>query len=144
MDAKVKKRWINALRGDKYKQAQGALCIPGKKDNQDKFCCLGVLCDLYKRSKANVRKVKWTLVELDPDNRGCSFGGDTITLPYGVQKWAGLIQADPQIVIDDIREKYQSKLEESGAGDKDAIGLADLNDAGFTFKQIAKIIEEQL
>ena len=39
MDAKLKAKWVNALRSGKYKQAFGRLhyCEP------DTFCCMGVL-----------------------------------------------------------------------------------------------------
>jgi hypothetical protein len=40
MDDKLKKRWIKALRSGKYKQGSGRLQEDGK------FCCLGVLCEL--------------------------------------------------------------------------------------------------
>lgn len=37
MDHKLKAKWIRALRGKKYRQAQGALKVQGG------FCCLGVI-----------------------------------------------------------------------------------------------------
>lgn len=37
MDAKLKAKWVEALRGGKFKQARGALC---KGDNH--LCCIGV------------------------------------------------------------------------------------------------------
>ena len=40
MDKKIKKKWLKALRSGKYKQGRDALRIGNK------FCCLGVLCDL--------------------------------------------------------------------------------------------------
>lgn len=36
----VKKKWLNALRSDKFKQGQGSLCENGK------YCCLGVLAEV--------------------------------------------------------------------------------------------------
>lgn len=41
MNQEIKARWLEALRGNKYKQGMQAL---RKKD--DRFCCLGVLCDI--------------------------------------------------------------------------------------------------
>lgn len=41
MDFAVKYKWLKALRGGKYKQGRGAL-----KSLDDRFCCLGVLCDI--------------------------------------------------------------------------------------------------
>lgn len=40
MDKELKRKWVEALRSGKYEQGHGAL----RKD--DKFCCLGVLCDV--------------------------------------------------------------------------------------------------
>jgi hypothetical protein len=44
MNAKLLKRWTTALRSGKYKKGKDALRIKAK--NGDKFCCLGVLCDI--------------------------------------------------------------------------------------------------
>jgi hypothetical protein len=40
MDAKIKRKWLKALRSGKYKQGTGALRSDGS------YCCLGVLCDV--------------------------------------------------------------------------------------------------
>lgn len=37
-------KWLAALRGSDYQQGQGYLHY--SEDGTDKFCCLGVLCDL--------------------------------------------------------------------------------------------------
>lgn len=42
MDKELKYNWTHALRSGKYKQGQCFL-----KSNNDEFCCLGVICDLY-------------------------------------------------------------------------------------------------
>ena len=42
MNANAKK-WVEALRSGKYEQTTGSLTTPSR----DKFCCLGVACDLY-------------------------------------------------------------------------------------------------
>lgn len=39
MDAKLKAKWVKALRSGKYRQAHGLLI-----DKQGALCCLGVLC----------------------------------------------------------------------------------------------------
>lgn len=41
MNQEIKKQWVEALRSGKYQQGRETLRT---KDN--KFCCLGVLCDL--------------------------------------------------------------------------------------------------
>lgn len=40
MDAKLKAKWLRALRGKKYRQQKGGLMHRGS------FCCLGVLADI--------------------------------------------------------------------------------------------------
>ena len=45
MDSSLKQKWVRALRSGKYEQATGAL------RNEDGFCCLGVLCDVYDPDK---------------------------------------------------------------------------------------------
>jgi hypothetical protein len=42
MNKDVQTRWVEALRSDKYKQGRTYL-----RDKRERFCCLGVLCDLY-------------------------------------------------------------------------------------------------
>jgi hypothetical protein len=41
MDQKLKSEWVEALRGDKYRQASHRL-----RTKDDRYCCLGVLADL--------------------------------------------------------------------------------------------------
>ena len=41
MNAEVKKKWVEALRNDGYKQCQGSLRV------DDHYCCLGVFCDIH-------------------------------------------------------------------------------------------------
>ena len=41
MDREIRDKWIAALRSGKYQQGRCTL-----RDKQNKFCCLGVLCDI--------------------------------------------------------------------------------------------------
>ena len=43
MNKEVKKRWLEALRSGKFKQAQGFLHLFDKSRHHT-YCCLGVLC----------------------------------------------------------------------------------------------------
>ena len=75
MDQRVKKLWIDALRSGDYKQ--GRECL---RTNDNEFCCLGVLCDLY--GKEN--KVDW-----DPEDGGSrTFYKQISFLPNKVKDWA--------------------------------------------------------
>lgn len=46
LDKKFKKRWLKALRGGRYLQAQKVLVAHNLKTDTDSFCCLGVACNL--------------------------------------------------------------------------------------------------
>lgn len=80
----------------------------------DQFCCLGVLCNLHAEAKP-----KFAVNETDP----ASYGGEEAFPPTIVQNWAGL----------------KNECGEFQVGDD---SLADLNDHGVTFQEIADIIEK--
>jgi hypothetical protein len=44
MNPEVKQLWVTALRSGKYKQGYCLL-----QDDQNRFCCLGVLCDIHSK-----------------------------------------------------------------------------------------------
>lgn len=52
MNKRLKSRWIEALRSGKYKQGKGALQEIEGGSQVDKFCCLGVLCQISPKTKA--------------------------------------------------------------------------------------------
>lgn len=54
MDEAVKSKWLEALRSGQYRQGRGAL-----RDNQDGFCCLGVLCDIIDKDQWNKDSDFW-------------------------------------------------------------------------------------
>lgn len=114
MKKKVKEQWIKALRGGKYKKGMGAL-----RTTQRKFCCLGVLCDLYSKEK----KVEWGKDIVV----GWEFMDQSVILPNEVRIWAGLCS-----VSGIIRENVGTT------------SLAELNDdKDKSFKQIADVIENE-
>lgn len=108
MNERVKKMWIKALRSGKYKQAKGCL------RDDDRFCCLGVLCDIFGRS----RRIKWD---------GDRFDGERFALPASVREWAGLPLSNPII--------RPNTFHESAGG---------VNDHGGKFPKIADLIEKNL
>lgn len=86
MKPAVKRAWIRALRSGKYRQGRGMLKTP--KGN---YCCLGVLCDLYRKQtgKGSWEQTDWgTQRFLDQEDM----------LPGAVSRWAGLRkQVDPML-----------------------------------------------
>jgi hypothetical protein len=117
MNQEIKNKWTTALRSGEYTQGTGNLRSAG-----DKFCCLGVLCDLA---------VKAEIIPV-PVNIGQSYRygaeGDMghWFLPESVREWAGLDSTDPDWLRDD-----------------GTFSLSRMNDNGKTFDEIADVIEEK-
>lgn len=138
MNKLVKELWINKLESGEYAQANGELRTPHG------YCCWGVLCDAHAQTTGN----KW---EETYDNMIDVYGDDPRTIytymgsqyyiPEEVAKWAGIpivySEASGVIMGPRVIEKGNEKYEAEGT-------LADLNDSGYNFKAIAKIIREKL
>jgi hypothetical protein len=114
MNPQVKEKWVSALRSGEYQQTQNYL------RKEDGFCCLGVLCDLYGKE----HNVEWNLaVAEDGDRDYYEFQDKTGRIPLSVVEWAGFRSPNPHIC---------------------GRSLAELNDNGTTFNEIANLIEKQL
>jgi hypothetical protein len=129
MNSEIKQKWLDALRSGEYQQGTGRLrSIHG-------FCCLGVLCDLYSQEHFNR---SWLFMGEDEkcplQEDYWYFDGESEHLPSSVRQWAGLKSNCPNIEI------------ESDDEDEDGMraSVAELNDNGATFNQIADLIEAQL
>jgi hypothetical protein len=111
--------WVDALRSGKYKRGKNALRKIDEK-GEEKFCCLGVLCDVAIQNGVEilVQKSTW-----HPEN--FAYGKDQVDdfLPEEVIQWAGLDTEDP----------------ETGR-----TSLASKNDKDWSFKRIADSIEKHL
>jgi len=111
MNPQIKQKWVDALRSGEYQQTKGRL------HDEDGFCCLGVLCDLYIKEN----NVEWELVN---NGNYYEFQYKVADLPFSVVEWSGI----PSHNLMDISERT----------------FAELNDKGFTFNEIADVIEEHL
>jgi len=128
MKKKIADRWVKALRSGKYKQGIGYL----NKDN--KFCCLGVLCDLATKSKSINIQTKFDTNTKSIYNENiisdhrifCYYDKELALLPQKVKEWAGMRN---------INGVFESN-------NKTEYCLTELNDNGKSFKQIANIIEK--
>lgn len=114
MNQEIKEQWVEALRSGKYKQGQGQL-----RDDNNKFCCLGVLCNLHAQAHPEI-----AAQQEDPS----SYLGGYEFPPKEVLKWAGLNSEEGEFV------------DEKGEGQS----LAELNDEGRTFRYLANRIEKFL
>jgi hypothetical protein len=103
MNAAVKKQWVEALRSGKYQQGTEALCT--RKDGQDQFCCLGVLCDLYTetfpraigRWHSDIVEGVVGFASLRPNDDGVDEEWNHEVLTPAVREWAGLVSDDPLV-----------------------------------------------
>lgn len=127
MDQEVKRRWVEALRSGEYRQGAGRL---GSRvgEEKPKYCCLGVLCEVAKDRLGDI-PMYWA-------DRDFSVGS-VLHVDYEgsypslrVAKALGLSGA-----WGEFPEGTPYGLDESDDH------LARLNDDGFTFSQIADLIE---
>jgi len=127
MKKNIANMWIKALTSGKYKQGKYVL---RSKDN--KFCCLGVLCDLYNQdmSKNKKKTLKITEMNTQVEIPCYKYGSKDDYLPVSVMKWAGMRTPKGEVIINE-----------------EWCNLAMLNDGdfgekSFSFKKIASVIKK--
>lgn len=121
MRADVKRRWLEALRSGEYQQGHGWL-----RDG-DRFCCLGVLCDLYIDEHPAAR---WKSGVFDT-GRGSTHASE---LPGHVAEWAGLLSFDPKAGAHSL----------AAWNDGDSDGDGQWARRPKTFAEVADMIEEHI
>lgn len=102
MNTDIKKDWIAALRSGDYEQ--GVTCL---RDRDNRFCCLGVLCDLHAKAHPEYAWSGPTTVQ----SMGRGYIGATGTLPNMVMFWSELRDSDPRIA--GIRASHWNDVKES-------------------------------
>ncbi len=107
MKKKVARQWVAAIRSGQYRQGTGRL------RTGNKFCCLGVLCNLHAKAHPDIAATQTDKREY--------LGRDKI-LPLEVTVWAGMC---------------------SNYGTLGNVSLANLNDDGYSFDDIADLIEKR-
>ena len=122
--------WVESLRSGEYRQADGNLRAK-HPDGTVRYCCLGVLCDLGDKSSQ-----KWT-DKLQPwsDPRGIityRYAGEICTKPERDYGWDN--GGFPPVEV----------LEGAGLDQDAGIHLANMNDEGASFAEIADFIEKNL
>lgn len=141
MNPEVKAEWTTALRTEfAGRQGVGRLRRSDQAEPDDRekdtFCCLGVLCELYRRHHP---EVSWR-----------EYGGDLTPsfellhnlsyLPQEVVRWAGLHEPDPHVTVTIEDHERLKLLDRPTSGRR----LSVLNDRGYTYDEIAAKIEESL
>lgn len=132
VDQEIKKRWIEALRSGRYEQGKSCLAREQPEGGEIAFCCLGVLCELSVEEGVAVR-------ERVNGDRIC-YNGSICHLPAEVRDWALVSSSqaayfDPADVALHCPDVVTSRRHAT---------LADLNDSGASFRQIADLIEAKL
>lgn len=127
MNADIKTRWVAALRSGGYKQ--GRVCLRTK---DDKYCCLGVLCDILKDQVA----LGWHLNKQGDWDFGTE--GDGMVPSQEIGALADFGERSPHTWPDKWTTNPDLKIE----GRFDSAGHH--NDKGATFAQIADAIEARL
>lgn len=135
----VRRRWVEALRSGEYQQTIGVLSeLDG--DRVVGNCCLGVLCELARADgldlSIDARREERSEGHLSVAVDARSYDGESTMPPQSVAEWAGSEQ--PRY------EDWKVRREETGTYGEAHPSLADQNDRGATFDQIADLIENDL
>lgn len=114
MDQVIKANWVAELKSGRYKQ--GRLYL---RTANDEFCCLGVLCDMAVKAGVLPAPKHGN----DDDTMEYYYGSRSRYLPDEVFRWAKLPNSSPEC---------------------GGTSLAERNDSGETFEEIADCIEANL
>lgn len=119
MNKDIAKKWCEALRGGEFKQASGMLSRIDANDLCVGYCCLGVLCEVFRREtqRGEWDSLGWFVLTKNEEEA-------TAYPPISVQKWA--------------------EMNSHCGSYSDARSLAGDNDDGATFAQIADTIERHV
>lgn len=134
MNPQVKEKWIDALLSGKYEQGSEKL------RGANGYCCLGVLCDLYAQEQNKEWDFKGYSENSEEQNTHPMdywvFDGESEFLPDSVREWAGMTFKNPQVRVDvtdsDCEDEWFYHDE-----------IANLNDTGYSFKELSNLIEQQ-
>lgn len=115
MIAEIKKKWLEKLTTETQ-------CTKNLRIGNN-YCVLGCLCALHSEET----NTEW---ELQEERGHYRYLGNVATIPEEVLKWS--------------KVKLDNRGEISVAYKGEYLKLHELNDKGITFKQLSKIIQEQL
>lgn len=134
MNLELIREWVDALRSGKYEQGRLAL-----RSKDDKYCCLGVLCDIAKSKVGldwNFHNDKYYIGE------DGAVDTSSIILPVSIVNFLGIGAGHLGITID--VERLLPHLRVGIPSNIKVVYLIELNDYyKFPFTQIADILEQQ-
>lgn len=131
MTDKNVRKWVEALRSGKYKQGQHVM-----RSGRDKFCCLGVACDISEEASWHKNK----------ETDGWYYGDwkNEETLSNHMVNFFGLNSEEGTLNGDSLSDELKLSIKEQTKGKvrvNASFSLAHLNDSGVDFDTIADIIE---
>jgi len=125
MNLELIREWVEALRSGKYEQGRLAL-----RSKDDKYCCLGVLCDIAKDRLS----LEWTLKgRYYIESNNCTILPSSLLELLGIGGYLGSISIDATKLSPEYGIPKNSTF----------ITLVELNDYyKLSFTQIADILEQ--
>lgn len=144
MNPEIKAKWLAALRSGAYTQGIGQLVRYTNRES--KYCCLGVLCDVL--TKEGIPGLMYSDNQSNGSNMpGWEYqdGRETAVLPVLLATAIGLYNPNPVIpFVQSIWDDERMADCRSTSSSATPLDLATLNDHGFTFLEIADLIEAYL
>jgi len=152
MNPERKAEWLRRLRSGEYDQTSGQL--KAEYGSNVSYCCLGVACEMAREDGVgdywSGNGYLWYGSHDDYMADGESGvleskAASWATLPKGVSEWLGLddSEGDPYVSVPTNHPKYQYLSDHGYLGPNNTARISQLNDNGFTFEQIADLIEAQ-
>lgn len=134
------KLWVDTLRSGKYKQTDNTLTKLDEDGNVEACCCLGVACELAVQAGVDITRLTTHPGGGDGEEDIIRYeaayqwdnGTQDAVLPEPVREWLGLKTFGGEYVMHD--EEFDDEISTS---------LAEQNDNGATFEEIAQIIESE-
>ena len=121
--AEARRLWVKALRSREYRKGSGRLRSRSEGNPEERFCCLGVACDVYQKHALDEDAWHYgPAPEGLTERQSYTFLGEKFSLPAAVQEWLGL-------------------KTDSGAVKGMSGSLLIKNDSGYTFEEIAELID---
>lgn len=99
MRTKLMQKWIDALRSGKYQQGQGCL------SNGNKFCCLGVACDISGLGQWVHSSFGYRMYDT------ADYGGSSMALPSDVKDALGVF-SDVELDLIDMNDKHGKSFDD--------------------------------
>jgi hypothetical protein len=135
MNPEVKEVWTAALESGEFEQTNGKL-----HDSKGAFCCLGVLCELYRR--AHPETSRWVVGDFaarifSANTEFNAVAQSRLVPPLPVYQWAGLTEL-PNVTVEGVTTSVVSH------NDGSFMPGSDEKFPRRTFKQLAAAIKEQL